>query len=414
MRLWSSTIAFTLAALLIQVAAAAVPGSQAASQVVEAPRILQLETLRGVSKSDRQSVYEEYVLAFRSATERGNQAQARELAERATTLFPDRRRPWCHLAAARLRIDQWGPAIEAARRAEKARDDDDPPPLAPDESAAGAAYWEGWALYRTQRYSEAMPRLRQARQRATRWAEAARALGEAEFVTGHTKEAAAAYGAAFELDPTIGTVHDLAYCAEARSVTGDLEGGVAALQEALRRAPFEPGLHAKLGDLLRREGSWTEAYYELVLEGLLQGRDGRYTTPAVTMAQAIIDTVRADAKNPHRHELLLVASGLSSLDAGEPHHAVHELRHLLRTTRSASPVPRLLLADALYRDDQNSPSQAVLDEILSTTPEFVPALYLMSDVQTKLGQPRQAASALERARELFPAYWKLKSKSGGS
>ena len=394
--------------------AAAVPGSSSPEPAGATPRILQLEASAKLSSSEQSAVFEEYVLAFRAAVVNRNEALGRELADRATQVFPKRRRAWCHLAAARLRIHQWGPAIEAARAAEAARDDDDPPAALPDETAAGAAYWEGLALYRTQRYAEALPRLRAAHTRAPEWAEAARALGEAAFVAGRAKEAAAAYSAAFAIDPSAGSVHDLAYWAEARSVSGDLDGGIAAIQEALRVAPFEPGLHAKLGDLLRREGQLADAYYELLLEGLLHGSEGRFTAPAVSMAQAIVDSLRTMHEVAQNHELMTISAGLASLDAGQPHLAIHQLQHALTITRSASPVPHLLLADALYRDSQSDPARAVLEETLVTYPDFVPALELLSNVYTRLGRPREAKAARERALALFPEYWKMKPKPGRS
>jgi tetratricopeptide (TPR) repeat protein len=374
---------------------------------VPAPRLLQLESLAGLDKQAASAVFEEYVLAVRAARTTGEQARGRELAERATALFPSFRRPWLHLAAARLALEQFGPAIEAARRAETAQDDGDPPPRLPDESFAGAAYWEGLALYRTQRYDEAIPRLRAATTRDPRWAEAARALGEAEFVAGHAAAALAAYTTAFDLDPHAGTAQDLAYFAEARSDAGDLEGGIAALQEALRRAPYAPGLHAKLGDLLRREGQLTEAYYELVLEPLVQGVQGPFSQSAVNMAEAIFRQVRADTTSVHRREILVVASGFESLDAGDPHRVIHQMAYVLGISRSNSPVPRLALADAYVRNGKAAKAREQLQELLRLQPDFVPALYSLSEVETKLGLPKDAARDLERARSLFPGYWKF-------
>src|SRR5262245_59252995 len=100
---------------------ATVPGSQKASPTDQKVRLLGLESLKGVPKAEQASIFEEYLVAYRAAVADHNQARQRELAEHATQLFPEFRRPWCHLAAARLCMEQWGPSIEAARRAETAR-----------------------------------------------------------------------------------------------------------------------------------------------------------------------------------------------------------------------------------------------------------------------------------------------------
>jgi tetratricopeptide (TPR) repeat protein len=404
----SLALAALLGALLAAPAArGGVPGARSSVPVISEPRILQLESLARVGKEERAALFEEYVLAVRAARASGNQARGRELAERATMLFPALRRPWLHLAATRLALEQFGPAIEAARRAETAQDDDYAPPSSPDETAAGAAYWEGVSLYRTQRYDEALPRLRAATSRAPHWAEAARALGEAEFVSGHAAAALAAYTTAFDLDPRAGSAQDLAYFAEARADAGDLEGGIAALQEALLRSPYTAGLHAKLGDLLRRQGQLAAAYYELVMEALVQGVEGPFSSPAVNLADRIVKQAGADTTNAARHELLVVSSGLASLEAGDAHRTIHQMVHVLSISRTNSPVPHLVLADAYLRFGKPDKAREQLQELLRLQPDFVPALYGLSEVETKLGLPKDASRDLERAQALFPGYWKF-------
>ena len=240
------------------------------------PRLLQLDTLDGLDTQAREAVYEEYVLAVRAARAAGDQARSQELAVRATTLFPAVRRPWLHLAAARLALEQWGPAIEAAGAPSA-------PPTTPgrrrrcrrDPGGTSLLGGLGPVPQPALRGSAAAPATRH--DRDPHWAEAARALGEAEFVAGHASAALAAYTTAFDLDPQAGGGQDLAYFAEARASAGDLAGGIAALQEALHRSPYLPGLHAKLGDLLRREGQLAQAYYELVLEPLVHGVQGPFS-----------------------------------------------------------------------------------------------------------------------------------------
>jgi tetratricopeptide (TPR) repeat protein len=386
---------------------AAVPGTRHEATAPAPLRILQLDSLEGLDSKERAAVFSEYVAAVRAARAAGDQARSLELAERATRLYPALRRPWLHVAAARLALEKWGPAIEAARRGASSQDDAFPPPALPEETAPGAAYWEGLALFRTQRYDEALTLLQSAVTRAPGWAEASRALGEAEFVAGHSAPALAAYTKAFELDPHTGTAQDLGYLAEARATAGDLDGGIAALQEALVRSPYTPGLHAKLGDLLRRQGQLAEAYYELVLEALVQGVQGPFSSPAVNMADRIVKQVRDDTTSAYRHELLVVASALSSLEAGDVHRSIHQIAHALSISHSTSLVPRFLLADAYSRDGKPEKAREQLQQILQLQPDFAPALYALSDAETKLGLPKDAERDRERARTLFPGYWKF-------
>src|SRR5262249_57715319 len=126
--------------------------------------------------SDRAAVFEEYVNAFRAAVASQNFKSAAEWADHATQVFPKLRRPWNHLAMARLRLEAWGPAIEAARLGDAANDDAWSPSVTPDETRAGSAYLEGVAMYDTQRYSEALARVRTAVALAPEWAPAAPAL----------------------------------------------------------------------------------------------------------------------------------------------------------------------------------------------------------------------------------------------
>ena len=374
------------------------------------PRILRVESegeLRRLSASEQGALFEEYVTTEREALARGQLERARDLAEQAARLFPGLRRPWLHLAAARLRLEQWGPAIEAARRAEAAADDGYGPVETDAESRAAPAYWEGVALYRTQRCNEALQRLRAARERAPRWAEAARALGEASFVAGDTKAAEVAYAAAFQLDPQVGGGADLAYYGEALAAKGDLEGGVAALQEALRRSPYEPGLHAKLGDLLRREGDSTEAYYQFLLELVVQGPEGLFSPPALRASNEILARARAAPKDPASHELLDISSGFALVNRGKTAQAIRDVEHALQLTRTATGVPHLLLADAYLRQGKLDRSRQELELLLGRDPDFVPALVSLSELYGKLGKTQEAEETLARARAIFPEYWKL-------
>src|SRR6185436_12231088 len=82
------------AAAVVPASKAGGPGSKAPAAAEPGPRILGLTSLDGLSREERSAAYTEYVLAFRSASAAGNEARARELAEKATHLWPERCRPW--------------------------------------------------------------------------------------------------------------------------------------------------------------------------------------------------------------------------------------------------------------------------------------------------------------------------------
>jgi tetratricopeptide (TPR) repeat protein len=348
-----------------------------------------------------------YVDSVRAALDAEEWDRALLLAQRAHEAWPDLCRPLLHAAAAQLGSDAWGPAISAARQARSARDDHMPPAARAAESADAADYWEGVALYETQRYDEALPLLRRAAEKRPDWAEASRALGEATFVAGDMDAAAAAYSAAFRTDGRIGTSRDLTYYAEATAEAGDLESAVAAVQEALQRDPYEPGLHANLADLLRREGDVNEAYYHFTLEILLHGTDSRFGMTSLNAATDILEKLRQAEESPERHELFLISTGLANLREGKAHTAAHSFEHAARVTRSATPVPQLLLAEAFLRSGNAEAARLQLRRVLELEPDFVPALVLLAEALRALGDEEQAQITVERAYALFPNYWKL-------
>lgn len=388
-------------------ACASMPGAQAQTQAAPHARIEQFETAAQIPKSERAAVFEDYVLVFRTVFGHGDFVAATALAERATRIYPELRRPWNHLAAARMRLGRFGPAIEAARFAERADDDEDRPAPTPEESAAAAAYWEGVALYSTQRYPEALARLRAAVARNPGWAEAQRALGEGLFVSGKAADAAPAYEQAFALDPSLGSTRDLSYFAEARAAAGDLEGGIAAVQEAVQRAPYEPGLHAKLGDLLRRAQRPAAAYYELLYEILLHGPHGAFADPALSMQSELVKAAKKTREDRQSIEIILVAGALRSAKNDELHEAFHKLQFALRDTRAGSPVPQYLLADAEERAELHDQSRTTLHGLIAAHPTFIPAYFLLSEVETARGQPQAAEQSLQKIHDAFPNYWKL-------
>jgi tetratricopeptide (TPR) repeat protein len=322
-----------------------------------------------------------YVDSVRAALDAEEWDRALLLAQRAHEAWPDLCRPLLHAAAAQLGSDAWGPAISAARQARSARDDHMPPAARAAESADAADYWEGVALYETQRYDEALPLLRRAAEKRPDWAEASRALGEATFVAGDMDAAAAAYSAAFRTDGRIGTSRDLTYYAEATAEAGDLESAVAAVQE--------------------------EAYYHFTLEILLHGTDSRFGMTSLNAATDILENLRQAEESPERHELFLISTGLANLREGKAHTAAHSFEHAARVTRSATPVPQLLLAEAFLRSGNAEAARLQLRRVLELEPDFVPALVLLAEALRALGDEEQAQITVERAYALFPNYWKL-------
>ena len=397
-----------LFALLHAPSAHAVP---APDTTAAALRILQLDDLGHLPDSDRAEAYTAYVVAVRQALADSATARGQAMAERATNLWPDLQRPYLHLAAVQLQAKQWGPAIAAARLARERKADALPPVPLPWEGEPAADYWEGLGMYQTQRYDEAMPLLRRAHAAAPDWAEAARALGQAEFVTGDYAAAKRAYARAYAADPHIGDARDYSYYATAIASSGDLDGGIAVMQAAVRRFPYAPGLHASLGSMLEQEKSLAEAYYAYTMELLVQGLRGKFSTNALKAAGKILD--RANPENNADHEIEILSRGMNSLRQGDMHHAVHSFRHLLDISRTPTPLPRLLLAEAYLGTGNATAARDELEKYLQSEPDFVPALLLLSQAYTALGDAERAAALRARAKELFPSYWKFESEPRG-
>jgi tetratricopeptide (TPR) repeat protein len=236
-------------------------------------------------------------------------------------------------------------------------------------------------------------------------------VGECAFILGDTERAAEAYGNAFQLDAEVGGFRDLSYYADAMASRGDTGTGIAALEAAVRRFPYEPGLHARLAALYRDEGSLTEAYYHYMLEFLVQGARGEFSQLAVREANKLFAEVEADPDSPARHELLMVSKGMNELRSGHGHEALHALDHVLRITSSSTVVPYLFLADAQLHANQLEQARHTLDQALTLHPDFVPALVKQATVLRALGDDEAAQEMVERAAALFPDYWKLQPEN---
>lgn len=402
-----------LLVLLLLVAAcpatASVPGSGAA--VDSSLGIFRFDSVERIPADQRDAVYAEYVQTVRASLEHRSYSEAQQLAARAIALWPQRQRPYLHLAQAEDGAQRWSPSIVAARKARKAAPDDLAPAVRPEESAAAADYWEGLGFYQTQRYEEAMPFLRAASDAAPDWAEAQRARGECAYLLQDIDDAASSYRRAFQLDAHAGGVRDLSYYADAIQAQGDLETGIAALESALERFPYEPGLHAKLATFYQHEDNVVEAYYHFILEQLVHGKRGDFSKKALDAANAIFAEVQANEDHPARHELLLVSTGMVDLESGRAHQALHSLDHVKRMTQSTTIVPYMLLADAQMHLGQLAEARDTLDEALSLHVEFVPAMVMLARTLRGLDENESAQEMVERAFELFPTYWKLQPEN---
>jgi len=388
-------------------APASVPGGGAA--VDSSLGIFRFQSLQDLPTAMQDAIYAEYVQAVRAAIDNDSYTEAQQIASRAITLWPDRQRPQLHLAQAEIGALRWSPCIVAARQARKAAPDNLEPKTLPAESAAAADYWEGLGFYQTQRYDEAMPFLRAASAAAPEWAEAQRARGECAYILQSVPEAAEAYAAAFRIDGLCGGVRDLSYYADAVKSQGDLEAGIAALESALERFPYEPGLHAKLATFYQLEDNPMEAYYNFTLESLVHSKRGEFSQKAVNAAHAIFTEANEDVDNPNRHELLLLSTGMINLESGMAHEALHSLEHVKRMSQTTTIVPYMLVADAQLHLGMLEEARQTLEEALTVHVDFVPVMVMLARTLRALDEKESAQVMVERAFKLFPTYWKLQA-----
>ncbi len=396
-------------AVLSTSAQASVPGGGAA--VDSSLGIFRFQSLQDIPAGMHDAIYAEYVHAVRAAIGYASYTKAQQIASRAIILWPNRQRPQLHLAQAEIGSLRWSPCIVAARQARKASPDDLAPETWPTESPAAADYWEGLGFYQTQRFEEAIPFLRAASEAAPDWAEAHRALGECAYLLSNIQEAAYAYAKAYGLDGTCGGVRDLSYYADAIQAQGDLEAGIAALESALERFPYEPGLHAKLATFYQLEDNTMEAYYHFTLESLLHSKRGQFSQKAVDAAHEIFAKVNKDIDHPDRHELLLMSTGMINLENGRAHEALHSLEHVQRMSKTATIVPYLLVADAHLHLGQLTEARATLEEALSVHVDFVPAMVMLARTLRAMDEKESAQVMVDRAFKLFPTYWKLQAEN---
>ena len=394
---------------LVEAAPASVPGEQAA--VDSSLTIFRYSVADDIPKDQQDAAYSEYVAAIRQALARSAFTEAQQMAQRAILLWPDRQRPYLHLAQAEIGAQRWSPCIVAARQARDAESDTLEPPALPEESLAASDYWEGLGFHQTQRYEEALPFLASAAATAAHWPEAQRAYGECAFILGDIENAAQAYERAYSLDGDIGGVRDLSYYADSMARRGDLEAAIAAMESAVQRFPYEAGLHAKLATFYQQEGNLLDAYYHFTLEMLVQGVRGEYSAKARAATNELYEQVEADTTSPYRHELVLVSQGMTDMESGRPHEALHALEHVKRVTRSTTIVPYLILADAQLHVNQLAEARQTLDQALSLHPSFVPAMVMMARTLRMLDEKEAAQEMIEKAFELFPTYWKLRPEN---
>ena len=388
---------------------ASVPGGE--TEVDSSLAIFQFSTASDIPTDQRDAAFSEYVLSVRQLLLRKAFNEAQQVSQRAILLWPERQRPYLHLAQAEIGAQRWSPCIVAARKGRDAQIDNMAPPALPEESPAACDYWEGLGFHQTQRYDEALPFLASAAATASDWPEAQRAHGECAFILGDFELAGKSYERAFQLDREVGGVRDLSYYADAMQTRGDLEAAMAAIESALERFPYSPSLHAKLATLYRQEGSLVEAYYHFTLESLVQGPRGEFSLKARAAANEIYLQVVDDEDSPHRHELVLVNKGLNEMSSRNAHDALHSLDHVLRISRTSTAVPHLLLADAQLHAQQPNKAMQTLDEALALQPKFVPAMVMKARALRSLDEAEAAQALVEEAFALFPAYWKLKPEN---
>ncbi len=145
----------------------------------------------------------------------------------------------------------------------------------------------------------------------------------------------------------------------------------------------------------------------------MHGTDGRFANKSLEATTDILVSMNDTPDDPRRRELLQVSQGLSLMREGQAHRAAHHFRYAASVSRSSTPVPQILLAEALLRGGDFEQSRLQLQELLALEPNFVPALLLLSQTLHELGEHEQSHLTRDRAEDLFPGYWKFQITARG-
>ena len=223
-------------------------------------------------------------------------------------------------------------------------------------------------------------------------------LAAAFLATGDEERAARENATAFEFDAAGADARPANHLllARAQAKAGDLDAAARTLETVAEKFPSEPGTHAELAAVRRRQGRPADALYELLFEQMLERRGSPLSAPL----RAQIAALRAESVNSEDEEFQALGEVMAASEAGRDEEALTTLNEVARMGASDRPVVRLLLAEAYAATGRLGEAERVLTALLAARPATLPALTMLGDVYLRQDRRQAAAEVLGRARRL--------------
>ncbi len=169
------------------------------------------------------------------------------------------------------------------------------------------------------------------------------------------------------------------------------------LREGMKRFSDTGGFHLLLGHVYARRSRFADAFFEYQWEILRSGADQETGRAAEQAAEQILH----QARGPEADEVRRAVTALSK----PPQDALADLSKLDRE-RPGTFVLRLWLADQRTRTGDHGGAAALLRELISQDPYFVPAYVSLARLPGT--PPPEAQKLLARARKIDPQHWSLR------
>jgi putative PEP-CTERM system TPR-repeat lipoprotein len=197
---------------------------------------------------------------------------------------------------------------------------------------------------------------------------------------------------------------------------GDLKSAEIELKNAIKAAPKDAALHARLANVYLNLGDNIGAEIEARRARDLHADEAAYLPVLATalLRQAkydkVIGLITPGDRKPELESVLRMLLGAAHLDLGELAKAEPLLRDAVRLTPNSLPA-KFELAQLLVRKNAASPEAAKLvDEILKTWPNSLAALQLKGELAWAHGDTDGALRLFDRVLKAAPNFWPTRMK----